>query len=202
MRKIKVLEIGASSLLDFDYNEHDLIKDQVDLRWIKSYRINRPQYHSGLVNIRDVSTDNSGFRRELINVDTVIYSVGNKGPRKPFDEYTQEEFDDIYLANLGIILETLPRVIKQSRISYKPIKVIFMGSIAGKEGNTYPNHAMYASMKAALRSLVSNLENEYDGDRKIKFHHLEIPYTASRMTEGKGESPNKLRNELLNIILK
>lgn len=199
---VLVTEIGASSLLDFDWKEHKLVKDKRVIEWNKFYNNNKPKFYSKLYSLKDANSRSTAFRRELYNNDAIIYSMGNKGPRAKFGDYSPDDLYEIFQANLGKIMETLPTVIElQKRTGLKHLKVIFMGSVSGKEGNTYVNHSMYAACKAALSSIVRNLQEEYSGERLISFHLFELPYTASRMTGGLGASPDKVRDEIIKLIL-
>jgi NAD(P)-dependent dehydrogenase (short-subunit alcohol dehydrogenase family) len=196
---IKIIEIGASSLLDFDYKKHLGFKD-IKVEWIKHFNRNKPKYYSKVLSIKNALSDNATLRRNLFNTDAVIYSIGNKGPRTKFHMMDPDQTEDLLNVNFTNITKTLPRIIRNQMKSKKHLKVIFMGSVAGKEDNTYPNHAIYAASKAALSSLVRNLQEEYKGNNYISFHLFEIPYTSSRMTGGKGDSPDNIRDQIIELI--
>jgi len=197
--KVKIVEIGASSLLDFDYKKHSGFKN-IKVEWVKHFNKNKPKYYSKVLSIKNAFTDNSTLRRNLFKSDAVIYSIGNKGPRTKFHMMDPDQTEDLLNVNFTSITKTLPRIIKTQMNSNKHLKVIFMGSVAGKENNTYPNHSIYAASKAALSSLVRNLQEEYKSEKSISFHLFEVPYTSSRMTGGKGASPDEIRNQIIELI--
>ena len=99
--------------------------------------------------------------------------------------------------NCEILQDTINIVLNKYRL--KPLKVIFLNSVAGKEDATYENHSLYVAMKAASSSLIRTLGVEYP-KTKLVFYDLKIPYTQSKMTQGNGESPDKLRSLILDIV--
>lgn len=196
-KKVKVLEIGASSLLDFDFTQDP----EVTIEWVKSYNRTKPKFSSSLVPLKTVRALPSGFDRAMMGTDVVIFSLGNKGDRRKFHEYSQNDMHDLIESNFLITSEILRKVISYTLTKYsiKPLKVIFLNSVAGKEEASYENHSVYASLKAAMSSLVRTIKEEYN-PKQIEFIDLKIPYTQSKMTGGNGESPEKLRNLILDLI--
>lgn len=199
--KLRILEIGASSLLDFDFNK-DIELEEDKMEWTKLYNNNLPQYYSKTVKLDNVLKFDNIFRRELFNKNVFIFSTGNKGPRKLFHEYEPDEVKEVYSANLELIFRFLPEIIKSLRYSNTPIKFIFMGSVAGEDGATYVNHSYYSAMKAALKSLVVNLQEEYKDYRNFRFEYLTIPRLASRMTDEKAGDPEVFRGSFIKLLKK
>lgn len=197
-KDIRILEIGASSLLDFDFNMG--LKDDEAVNWIKLYNNNEPKFYSQSLKLDLVRRNENTLRRICFQRNTFIFSTGNKGPRKLFHEYLPDEVTEVYEANLRIIFEVLPFIIKSNQFTNTPIRFIFMGSVAGDNGATYENHSYYAAMKAALRSLVLNLQEEYRDNRNFKFEYLTIPRLASRMTDETADNPESFRGDFMKLL--
>lgn len=198
MQKIRILEIGASSLLDFDFNKDFSVDEKIE--WHKLYNNNLPQFYTSVNKLSLVKKVENTFKRLIFNKNVFIFSTGNKGPRKKFHEYYPDEVMDIFDANLKIIFELLPTLIMEKQFSLTPIKFIFMGSVAGDDGATYENHAHYSCMKAALKSLVTNLKEEYKNQKNLEFIYLTIPRLSSRMTDETADSPEGFRKEFMDLI--
>lgn len=197
-KEIKILEIGASSLLDFEFIRG--IPDR-NIHWIKSYNKNKPKYYSSLTNISRLFRFRNSIPRELSKgVDIVIISIGNKGSRKTLDKYTELEVKELLEINLVKVITTLTSVINYSYSAKKPIHAVLMGSVSGNDGATYVNHVPYAIAKSGLKSLYNNIKEEQRSNNKLILHYLEIPYTSSRMTGGKGDPPDSIRQSLKDLI--
>jgi NAD(P)-dependent dehydrogenase (short-subunit alcohol dehydrogenase family) len=194
-RKVKVLEFGASSLMDYEY-------DKELVRWTKVYNTKRPKYYDEILQLKQVQYIPSSIERLLTSVDVVIFSIGNKGPRKKLHEYNANDIHEQISSNLLTSLELLQRTLNLVGTKYriKPLKLIFLNSVAGQDDASYENHAMYAAMKSAMSSIVRTLKVEYPKD-KFNFYDLKIPYTQSDMTEGQGESPRELRDLIDTLII-
>lgn len=196
---MNILEIGASSLLDFDTNEGRR-PAQKQFRWTKIYRHNKPVVYDTLLQRMYLESDVQ-LRNLLFDKDAIIFSVGNKGPRELFHEYDPNDAIDMITTNFTSQAELVSRILPRIMYNNKKVKLIYLGSVSGaaSEDAVYPNHALYAAMKAAMRSLWQTLKVEYSPYPNLEFIYMELPQIQSRMSEG-GESPERFRKELISIL--
>lgn len=112
------------------------------------------------------------IREAIQGCDILILSAGTLG----------KEYDLLK----GGSIETLPTLdwnLKYLNMFLKTHEfsgiVIFMGSVASYRG--YPTHPAYAAEKAYFKTIMKSLSIGSENYPDLRFHHLEIPSTISRM---------------------
>jgi NAD(P)-dependent dehydrogenase (short-subunit alcohol dehydrogenase family) len=191
-KEIKIIEIGACSLLDFDIED---FHPQIELNWSKIYNKNMPRYKTRAFPITSVLTANVLPQ----DPDVIIWSMGNKGDRKKLFDLNSDEIMNLFNANIGTPLKILNRILSM-RYTHRPLKLILLNSVAGEPEGKYPNHAMYSMMKAAMHKMYDNILEEYKDKNGFEVFNLTIPYTQSRMTGGQGEEPLQVQKAIMDIV--
>lgn len=173
MERIRVVEVGSSSLLDQVYNPEDFY-------FIKYYHTRHPKSFNEAYNIKNFEhTILSG----MINSDsTMVFSIGTLGDlsKREFSKLAREDIEHIIYVNLievmsltSVVLNRLPKL----------NKYLYLGSIAGV--NTYPTKIPYSVSKAGLIKFVDNLKVAYPdksfsilnlGGYKTKFNGFNETY--------------------------
>lgn len=198
---INVLELGASSLLDFDWNLGRDPKKEDTFSLTKSKNTKDPKFFNKVVSLNTMRSSELTLRQELFNKDAVIFSVGDKGQRLPFNDYDIVSALNSIKTNFTLNAELLSKTINIIKPKNKKVKLIYLGSISAAEDATYPNHAIYAAMKSAMKSLWATVKEENKNNIYLEFIYLELPQIKSRMSS-EGEDPGMFRDTLIKLIEK
>lgn len=196
-----VLELGASSLLDFDWNDKRDPKKETTFSVTKSKNTKDPQFSDKVVSLNVLRSSTLTLRQEVFQKDAIIFSVGDKGPRLSFEDYDFTEVLHGIKTNFTLNVELLSKIINIIKLGNRKVKLIYLGSVSAAEDATYPNHAIYAAMKSAMKSLWATVKEENKSNTHMEFIYMELPQLQSRMSAG-GDDPSEFRKELLKVILK
>ncbi len=116
--------------------------------------------HTNVADVTDESSCASAFA-STINafgcVDIMIANAGINGPTKPAWEYSLKEWNQVVDVGVtGAVISTKPCVIHMRQRGEG--RLIFMASVAGKEGN--PGACAYGAAKSGLIGYVKGLARE------------------------------------------
>lgn len=196
---INVLELGASSLLDFDWNDKRDIDKDGQFVVTKSKNTKDPKFADKVVLLNTLRSSELTLRQEVFNKDAIIFSVGDKGPRLLFEDYDIAHALHGIKTNFTLNAELLSKVINIIKPKMKKVKLIYLGSVSAAEDATYPNHAIYAAMKSAMKSLWATVKEENKDNPNMDFIYMELPQLQSRMSEG-GQDPKSFRSGFLKVV--
>jgi gluconate 5-dehydrogenase len=93
-------------------------------------------------------------------IDVFVHSVGINR-RKPIEEYSDGDWDDIVSVNLSSAFYTAQAVLPGMREQGHG-RVVFFSSVAGRSG--HKNHGPYAATKAAINQLMRVMAHESAAD--------------------------------------
>jgi gluconate 5-dehydrogenase len=93
-------------------------------------------------------------------VDVFVHSVGINR-RKPIEEYSDSDWDDIVAINLSSAFHTAQAVLPGMRAQGHG-RVVFFSSVAGRSGHR--NHGPYAATKGAINQLMRVMAHEHAAD--------------------------------------
>ena len=95
--------------------------------------------------------------RRLGGLDVFVHSVGINR-RKPIEEYTDADWDDIVAVNLTSAFHTAKAALAGMRQRGHG-RVVFFSSVAGRSGHKH--HGPYAATKGAINQLTRVMAHEY-----------------------------------------
>lgn len=98
--------------------------------------------------------------RVLGGIDVFVHAVGINR-RKPTEEYTDEDWDDIIHVNLSSAFYTAQAALPGMRAQGHG-RVVFFSSVAGRSG--HKNHGPYAAAKGAVNQLMRVMAHEHAAD--------------------------------------
>jgi NAD(P)-dependent dehydrogenase (short-subunit alcohol dehydrogenase family) len=96
----------------------------------------------------------------LGGIDVFVHSVGINR-RKPIEEYSDDDWDDILAINLSSAFYTAQAVLPAMR-DQRHGRVVFFSSVAGRSGHKL--HGPYAATKGAINQLTRVLAHESAAD--------------------------------------
>jgi gluconate 5-dehydrogenase len=99
-------------------------------------------------------------RERLGGLDVFVHCVGINN-RKPVEDYTDQEWEDILEVNLSSAFHTATAVAPAMR-EQGDGRIVFFSSVAGRSGHKL--HGPYAATKGALNQLARVMANEYAAD--------------------------------------
>ncbi|WP_299825006.1 SDR family oxidoreductase [uncultured Pontibacter sp.] len=147
-----------------------------------------------VANPEDVRRTIHTFMNEFGRLDALINNAGI-GMSKPLEELTVEDFEKIYRVNVfgaAMMAAQAAKVFKKQNYG----NIINIGSTAGSNG--YEGGSVYASSKAALKSMTQSWQKE------LRKHNVRVMLiNPSEVTtafgntnrEERDDQPNKLRSE-------
>lgn len=97
---------------------------------------------------------------QLGGIDVFVHSVGINR-RKPIEEYSDGDWDDILAINLSSAFYTAQAVLPTMR-AQRHGRVVFFSSVAGRSGHKL--HGPYAATKGAINQLTRVLAHESAAD--------------------------------------
>jgi NAD(P)-dependent dehydrogenase (short-subunit alcohol dehydrogenase family) len=96
----------------------------------------------------------------LGGVDVFVHSVGINR-RKPIEEYSDGDWDDIIQINLSSAFYTAQAALPVMRAQGHG-RIVFFSSVAGRSG--HKNHGPYAASKGGINQLMRVMAHEHAGD--------------------------------------
>jgi gluconate 5-dehydrogenase len=96
----------------------------------------------------------------LGGIDVFVHAVGIN-ERKPIEEYSDAEWDDIIRTNLSSAFFTAQPALARMRAQGRG-RIVFFSSVAGRSG--HKNHGPYAAAKGAVNQLMRVMAHEHAGD--------------------------------------
>ena len=116
--------------------------------------------HASVANVTDEASCVSAFASTMEafgSVDIMIANAGINGPTKPAWEYSLKEWNQVLNVDLtGAFISTKPCIIHMRQRGEG--RLIFMASVAGKEGN--PGACAYGAAKSGVIGYVKGLSRE------------------------------------------
>jgi 3-oxoacyl-[acyl-carrier protein] reductase len=112
---------------------------------------------------------------EFGRVDVLVNNVGHYGgPRKPFHEQSDAEWQDLYAVNLGHVL-TCSRAVIPRFLAGRGGTIVNISTI--EAFRAIPTRAVYSAFKTAITGLTRSLAVEYG------HHHIRVNAIAPDVTE-------------------
>jgi gluconate 5-dehydrogenase len=131
----------------------------------------------------------------LGGVDVLVHCVGINR-RKPIEDYSVEDWEEIVAVNLSSALWTA-RTAGRSMREQGNGRLIFFSSVAGRSGHKH--HGPYAATKGAINQLMRVMANEYAA-HGVTVNAVAPGYMETALTERYlAEHPEK-RAELIGLI--
>ncbi len=96
----------------------------------------------------------------LGGIDVFVHAVGINR-RKPIEEYSDEDWDDIIQTNLSSAFYTAQAALPAMRAQGHG-RIVFFSSVAGRSGHR--NHGPYAATKGAINQLMRVMAHEHAAD--------------------------------------
>ncbi|HEY7619052.1 MAG TPA: SDR family oxidoreductase [Solirubrobacteraceae bacterium] len=131
----------------------------------------------------------------LGGIDVFVHSVGINR-RKPIEEYSGEDWDDIVAINLSSAFHTAQAVLPQMRAQGHG-RIVFFSSVAGRSGHKH--HGPYAATKGAINQLTRVMAHEYAADG-VTINAVAPGYMDTELTrQYLADHPGR-REELIELI--
>jgi NAD(P)-dependent dehydrogenase (short-subunit alcohol dehydrogenase family) len=134
-------------------------------------------------------------REELGGIDVFVHCVGINN-RKPVEDYTDQEWQDILEINLSSAFHTATAVAPGMRAQGDG-RIVFFSSVAGRSGHKL--HGPYAATKGALNQLARVMANEYAGDG-VTVNAVAPGYMETALTSAYLEANPAKKEALLELI--
>ena len=128
------------------------------------------------------SPDESKLDTFINSVNRIDVLINNAGylVKKPFEETTLADFQNIYSTNVFSVAMLVQRTISYM---HEGSNVINISSIGGVQGTIkFPGLSAYGSSKGALNILTEILAEEYK-DKKVHFNSLALGSVQTKMLE-------------------
>jgi gluconate 5-dehydrogenase len=113
--------------------------------------------------LRDAPTAREAMAQaagQLGGIDVFVHSVGINR-RKPIEEYSDGDWDDIIAVNLSSAFSTAQAVLPRMRAQGHG-RIVFFSSVAGRSGHKH--HGPYAATKGAINQLTRVMAHEHAAD--------------------------------------
>jgi NAD(P)-dependent dehydrogenase (short-subunit alcohol dehydrogenase family) len=131
----------------------------------------------------------------LGGIDVFVHCVGVNN-RKPIEEYSAAEWDEIIAVNLSSAFSTAQAALAPMREQGHG-RLIFFSSVAGRSGHR--DHGPYAATKAALNQLMRVIANEYAA-RGITANAVAPGYMRTALTERYLAEHPEYEQQLIGLI--
>ena len=134
-------------------------------------------------------------RGELGGLDVFIHCAGINN-RKPIEDYSDQEWDDIVAVNLSSAFH-MARAVAPAMREQTRGRIVMFSSVAGRSGHKH--HGPYAATKGAINQLVRVMANEY-AEHGVTVNAVAPGYMDTALTEAYlTEHPEK-REALVRLI--
>lgn len=131
----------------------------------------------------------------LGGIDVFIHCVGINN-RKPIEQYTDSEWEDILEINLSSAFHTAAAVAPGMRERGEG-RIVFFSSVAGRSGHKL--HGPYAATKGAINQLARVMANEYAADG-VTVNAVAPGYMETALTNAYLEANPAKKAALLELI--
>ena len=131
----------------------------------------------------------------LGGIDVFVHCVGINN-RKPVEEYSDEEWEDILEINLSSAFHTAAAVAPRMR-EQGDGRIVFFSSVAGRSGHKL--HGPYAATKGALNQLARVMAHEYAADG-VTVNAVAPGYMETALTNAYLEANPAKKEALLQLI--
>jgi NAD(P)-dependent dehydrogenase (short-subunit alcohol dehydrogenase family) len=128
-------------------------------------------------------------------IDVFVHCVGINN-RKPIEEYTDQEWEDILEINLSSAFHTAAAVAPIMR-EQGDGRIVFFSSVAGRSGHKL--HGPYAATKGALNQLARVMAHEYAADG-VTVNAVAPGYMETALTNAYLEANPAKKEALLGLI--
>jgi gluconate 5-dehydrogenase len=128
-------------------------------------------------------------------IDAFVHCVGINN-RKPIEEYTDQEWEDILEINLSSAFHTAAAVAPIMR-EQGDGRIVFFSSVAGRSGHKL--HGPYAATKGALNQLARVMAHEYAADG-VTVNAVAPGYMETALTNAYLEANPAKKEALLGLI--
>jgi len=128
-------------------------------------------------------------------IDVFVHCVGINN-RKPIEEYTDQEWEDILEINLSSAFHTAAAVAPGMRAQGEG-RIVFFSSVAGRSGHKL--HGPYAATKGAINQLARVMAHEYAGDG-VTVNAVAPGYMETALTNAYLEANPAKKEALLELI--
>jgi NAD(P)-dependent dehydrogenase (short-subunit alcohol dehydrogenase family) len=145
----------------------------------------------------DACRDAVATAREALGggIDAFVHCVGINN-RKPIEEYTDQEWEDILEINLSSAFHTAAAVAPIMREQGFG-RIVFFSSVAGRSGHKL--HGPYAATKGALNQLARVMAHEYAADG-VTVNAVAPGYMETALTNAYLEANPAKKEALLGLI--
>jgi len=134
-------------------------------------------------------------RERLGGLDIFVHCAGIN-IRKPIEDYSDEEWDDIVAVNLSSAFH-MARAVAPAMREQARGRIVMFSSVAGRSGHRH--HGPYAATKAAINQLVRVMAHEY-AEHGVTVNAVAPGYMDTALTEAYlAEHPDK-REALIRLI--
>jgi gluconate 5-dehydrogenase len=148
--------------------------------------------------LRDAEAARGAMRaaaEQLGGIDVFVHSAGINR-RKPIEEYSDADWDDIVAINLSSAFYTAQAVLPAMRAQGHG-RVVFFSSVAGRSGHR--NHGPYAATKGAINQLMRVMAHEHAADG-VTVNAVAPGYMDTELTrQYLADHPGR-REELIELI--
>jgi NAD(P)-dependent dehydrogenase (short-subunit alcohol dehydrogenase family) len=131
----------------------------------------------------------------LGGIDVFVHCVGINN-RKPIEDYSDQEWEDILEINLSSAFHTAAAVAPPMRAQGEG-RIIFFSSVAGRSGHKL--HGPYAATKGALNQLARVMAHEYAADG-VTVNAVAPGYMETALTNAYLEANPAKKAALLELI--
>jgi NAD(P)-dependent dehydrogenase (short-subunit alcohol dehydrogenase family) len=134
-------------------------------------------------------------REGLGGLDVFIHCAGINN-RKPIEDYSDQEWDDIVAVNLSSAFHTARAVAPAMREQQRG-RIVLFSSVAGRSGHRH--HGPYAATKGAINQLVRVMANEY-AEHGVTVNAVAPGYMETALTEAYLTERPGTREALVRLI--
>jgi NAD(P)-dependent dehydrogenase (short-subunit alcohol dehydrogenase family) len=134
-------------------------------------------------------------RKELGGVDVFVHCAGINN-RKPIEDYSDREWDDIVAVNLSSAFH-MARAVAPAMREQGRGRIVMFSSVAGRSGHRH--HGPYAATKAGINQLVRVMANEYAG-HGVTVNAVAPGYMETALTEAYLAEHPDTREALVRLI--
>jgi NAD(P)-dependent dehydrogenase (short-subunit alcohol dehydrogenase family) len=132
---------------------------------------------------------------QLGGIDVFVHCVGINN-RKPIEDYSDQEWEDILEINLGSAFHTAAAVAPTMREQSEG-RIVFFSSVAGRSGHKL--HGPYAATKGAINQLARVMAHEYAADG-VTVNAVAPGYMETALTSAYLEANPEKKDALLGLI--